>query len=140
MIPYFMLSTPLSMAIGYGILIAMTGLLVTALLVFLCLATHTQQHLYTLSLPLVLPCTALSVSFPYLAYSATTPFMQGFLLLPLLIFPLSLPIRTLQPSWTATAQELGAHRIARLRFFWWPLLQKPIALTLFLSIIFSIVQ
>ncbi|MFT8418721.1 MAG: spermidine/putrescine ABC transporter permease [Acetobacter sp.] len=101
---------------------------------------HAERHVYTLSLLFLLPSTGICVFLPLLLHSAITPFLQGFLLLPLLLFPLSIPIRTLQRSWVATARELGANKMATLRLFWWPLLQKPVALSLFLSIIISIVQ
>ncbi len=140
MIPYFLANTPLHTAVFCGALMAATSLLGTAVLLMLTFALRAERHLYTLSLSLLLPGTGLSVLLPLLTYSAMTPFFQGILLLPLLLCPLSLPLRTLQRNWATTAQELGAHKMARIRFFWWPLLQKPTALTLSLSILFSIVQ
>ena len=140
MIPYFMTGAPLPTTILSGVLMAGTGLLVTLLLLFLTFALHGEQRLFTLSLLLLLPCAGVAIVLPLLSHSATTPFLQGFLLSPLLLFPLSIPLRTLQRSWIATAQELGAGKMATLRLFWWPLLQKPLSLLLVLSIIFSIVQ
>lgn len=140
MIPYYMLNTSIQVVCVHGALIAVTSLLATGLFLCLGIACHAEQRLYALSLALLIPCTGLSVALPFLLHTAMTPLFQGILLLPLLLFPLSLPLRTLQRSWSATAQELGANRQARLRFFWWPLLQKSSGISFFLSLFFSIVQ
>lgn len=140
MIPYFMTNASLSTAILSGACMAGTSLLTTLLLLFLTFALHGEQRLFTLSLLLLLPCAGITIVLPLLSQSATAPFLQGFLLSPHLLFPLSIPLRTLQRSWVATAQELGAKKMATLRLFWWPLLQKPLFFSLSLSIIFSIVQ
>lgn len=140
MIPYYMVHASAHIALVHGLFIATTSLLATALFLVLSVTLRAEQHLYTLTLPLLLPCTGLSAALPLLWTSAITPFLQGFLLLPLLLFPAALPVRTLQTGWSETAQELGANRLSRLRLFWWPLLQKPVALSIFLSLVFSIVQ
>ncbi|WP_338332709.1 spermidine/putrescine ABC transporter permease [Acetobacter sp. LMG 32666] len=140
MIPYYMAHASAHAALIHGFLIAATSLLTTALFLVLSVTCRAERYLYTLTLPLLLPCTGLSTALPLLWYSAMTPFLQGVLLLPLLLFPASLPVRTLQTGWAETAQELGAGRMSRLRLFWWPLLQKPACLSIFLSLVFSIVQ
>ena len=140
MIPYFILGTTAHTALTSGMIMASTSLLLSATLLLLVFALRAEQHLYALTLALLLPCTAICVALPFFMHSATSPFLQGFSLSPLLLFPLSLPIRTLQRSWISTAQELGANRQARLNLFWWPLLKKPFACSLFLLTFFSIVQ
>ncbi len=140
MIPYFLLGTPAHTALVNGLLIASTSLLITAILLLLVFTLRAEQRLYTLTLALALPSAGLCIALPFLMHSASLPLLQGFLLPPLLLFPLSLPIRTLQHNWIATAQELGANRHARLRFFWWPLLQKSFVFSLSLATFFSIVQ
>lgn len=140
MIPFLVTNAPLHTTLVSGLIIALTSLLATAAVLLLTITLRAGQRLYVLSLLLLLPCTALSIALPLIHTSATLPFLQGFLFTPLLLLPVSLPIRTLQPSWSATAQELGADTVARFRFFWWPLLQNPLALTLFLSLLCSIVQ
>ena len=140
MIPYFILGASAHTALACGLLMAATGVLVTAALLFLVFTLHAERYLYAFTLALLLPTTGVCVALPLLTHSATTPFLQGFFLFPLLLFPLSLPIRTLQRNWVATAQELGANRQARLRFFWRPLLQKPLVFSLSFVTLFSIVQ
>ncbi|WP_212350370.1 spermidine/putrescine ABC transporter permease [Acetobacter okinawensis] len=140
MIPYLALGAPAHTAWVCGIVMLATSLLVTAAFVILVFALRAEQHLYTLTLALLLPCTGVCMALPAFVHAATTPILQGFLLSPLLLLPLSLPIKTLQRSWIATAQELGANKLARLYFFWWPLLKKPLVLTLSLATLFSIVQ
>lgn len=140
MIPFLITGIPLQAALLSGLLIVIMGLLGTAVFLCLAIALRAEQYLYPLSLLLLLPCTGLSIVLPLILHSGFTPLLQGILLLPLLVFPLSLPIKTLQPSWFATAQELGANTQARLRFFWWPLLQKAVLISLFLSFTCSIVQ
>lgn len=140
MIPYYWGLADVHAACFHGVLIVITGLMVTALLLGLSIVLRIEQWLYATTLFLLLPCVGLSVMLPFLLSAQTTPFLQGICLLPLLLFPLSLPIRTLQRDWSATARELGADRQARLRLFWWPLLKNSACASLFLSIFFSIVQ
>lgn len=140
MIPYLALGVSAQAALVCGVVMLVTSLLVTAASVLLVFALRAEQHLYTLALALLLPCTGACMALPVFVHAATTPILQGLLLSPLLLFPLSLPVRALQRSWIATAQELGANKLARLYFFWWPLLKKPLVLTLSLATLCSIVQ
>lgn len=140
MIPFFVTHVPFCTALISGLIMCMTSLVGAGAFLFLTITCRAERSLYTVALALLLPCTGLSIILPFLMSSGMTPFYQGLLLLPLLLVPLSLPIRTVQPSWSATAQEMGANTHARLRLFWWPLLQKPFFLTVLLSIFCSIVQ
>ncbi|WP_086646388.1 hypothetical protein [Acetobacter sp. DsW_54] len=140
MIPYYWGLADAHTTCLHGLLILTTSLMATALLLGLSILLRVEQWLYAATLFLLLPCTVLSVALPLFFHAQTTPFLQGLFLLPLLLFPLSLPIRTLQQGWSATARELGAGRQARLRFFWLPLLKNAACQSLFLSLLFSIVQ
>lgn len=115
--------------------LAGTGLILAAMVRLRCAPT-----IYALSLLLTVPAALLALTLPAFWWTGMTAPAQGLLLVPLLVLPLTLPLRALPANWTATAQELGAPLSRRLTLLWWPLLKKPVLTSLVLAFVFGILQ
>lgn len=115
--------------------LAGTGMVLTAMVRLRCAPT-----VYVLSLLLSIPATLLALMLPAVWWTNLTAPAQGLLLVPLLVLPLTLPLRTLPANWTATALELGASLPKRLTLLWWPLLKKPALTSLVLAFAFGILK
>lgn len=131
--------TPTSHLLDLALLMGSGGLCTAALLAAM-VQFRCAPILYVLSLLLTGPATLLALALPAFWWTGFTPIIQGLLLTPLLVLPLTLPLRALPANWTLTAQELGASFSGRLALLWWPLLKKPALTSLVVALVFGIVQ
>ena len=122
------------------LLLALTALAGTAAVLAAMINLRCAGIIYVLSLLLCIPATLFAYALPFLWWTGITAPLQGLLLVPLLVLPLTLPLRRLPANWTATAQELGAPLSRRLTLLWWPLLKKPVLTSLVLVFVFGILQ
>lgn len=122
------------------LLLALTALAGTAAVLAAMINLRCAGIIYVLSLLLCIPATLFACALPFLWWTGITAPLQGLLLVPLLVLPLTLPLRRLPANWTATAQELGAPLSRRLTLLWWPLLKKPVLTSLVLIYVFGILQ
>lgn len=139
MIPLLLTAGPYTPVLP-GLIILVVSLAATACLLLGAALARAGAVLHMLCLLLIVPATALALGLPLLWQNTATPFVQAVFLVPLLGLPLSLPLRTLPSSWSATAVELGADRAQQVRLLWWPLLKTPMLISLSLTLVCGILQ
>ena len=124
----------------YALVVGLCGAGLIIFLSFLMVLTCLGDVLYTCCLLFLLPSTALALVMPMLWQGVATPFLQVLFLFPLIAFPLSVSLRDIPASWTATAKELGANRYQQIRLLWWPLLKRPAAISLCVAFLCGVLR